>query len=125
METKLPLFVYGTLRENAPNYGLVQHLTRVNAKTRGTLYHLPAGYPALQLQGDRWVYGDLLGTPGEKLLRILDVYEGTHENLYQRVKVEVLVGLMRHQAWTYVMARPDRRKGVIIPSGRWQRANWT
>ncbi len=91
---------------------------------RGTLYHLPAGYPALKLEGDQWVHGELLHTPDERLLRILDLYEGVHERLFERVEAEALVGLVRHPVWVYVMRNPKTRGGILIPGGRWKRAGW-
>jgi len=124
LNSKKPLFVYGTLCSNGTQHGLVQHLSVVEAKTQGSLYHLPAGYPALKLGGEGWVYGELLSTPDASLLRVLDFYEGTHQGVYQRVATEVLVGLVRHEAWTYAMKHPERRKGQIIPGGRWRRASW-
>ena len=84
---------------------------------------MPAGYPALP----RW---HRLG-PRRVSLRarvptaqILDVYEGVHEGLYSRVHVDVIVGLVRHKAWTYVMKNPKKKGGHRIKGGRWRRANW-
>lgn len=118
------LFVYGTLLQEEANSGLVKHLDSIPAKVRGALYQMPAGYPALVLGGQDWVFGEYLSKPEDRLLDILDVYEGVHENLYQRVEVDVVVGLVRHHAWTYVMKHPKRKGGKHLKGGRWRRANW-
>ena len=118
------LFVYGTLCSGEAQHGLVQHLERSAAKVRGRLYQLPAGYPALKLGGTRWAYGELLSAPTGDLLRILDYYEGVDDKLFQRVRTEVLVGLVRHPAWVYTMPNADQRRGKLIPGGRWRRAGW-
>jgi len=124
LATNKSLFVYGTLRSGEAQHGLVAHLTATDAKTRGTLYHLSAGYPALQLKGESWVHGQILTAPDPRLLQILDVYEGVHEGLFQRVTTEALIGLVRHEVWVYAMKNPLRHKGKIIPGGRWRRAGW-
>lgn len=124
MATPKALFVYGTLRSGEAQHGLVQHLSSTNAKIQGSLYQLPAGYPALKLGGQQWVYGELLASPDERLLRILDLYEGVNERLFERVEAEVLVGLVRHHVWVYVMRNPKSRGGIPIPGGRWKRAGW-
>ena len=118
------LFVYGTLLPDEANGGLVKHLKSIPAKVRGDLYQMPAGYPALHLDGTDWVHGEYLFEPESRLLQILDVYEGVHEGLYSRVHVDVIVGLVRHKAWTYVMKNPKKKGGHRIKGGRWRRANW-
>ena len=118
------LFVYGTLLKDEANSGLVRHLSSLPAKVHGALYQMPAGYPAMVLGGQQWVHGEYLAEPDSRLLDILDVYEGVHENLYQRVPVDVVVGLVRHHAWTYIMKNPKRKGGKPIRGGRWRRANW-
>ena len=118
------LFVYGTLLQDEANGGLVKHLRFIPGKVRGALFQMPAGYPALTLGGTDWVHGQYLFEPEPRLLQILDVYEGVHERLYSRVYVDVVVGLVRHRAWTYVMKNPKKKGGTRIKGGRWQRANW-
>ena len=118
------LFVYGTLRTGEAQYGLVQHLDSIDAKVQGQLFQLPGGYPALKIGGKQWVHGELLSTPDDRLLRILDLYEGVHEGLFERVTTEVLVGLVRHEVWVYTMMNPRKKGGTLIPGGRWKRVGW-
>ena len=99
---------------------LLAGLRRVNATTRGTLWDLPAGYPALG-PGEGLVHGELVDPPDDRLLRALDGYEGVQEGLYRREAVDVTVGLRAVRAWAYVMDDPSRHGGRRLPHGRWKR----
>jgi len=114
------LFVYGTLQSGQPQGALLAACSRVPASTRGQLYALPAGYPALVPGGTDQVFGQLVEPVDERLLGVLDHYEGVAEGLYRRVEVEVDVGLRRQVAWTYVMDHPESRGGLRLPDGRWR-----
>jgi gamma-glutamylcyclotransferase (GGCT)/AIG2-like uncharacterized protein YtfP len=115
-----PLFVYGTLTSAAPQGALLAGYRRTPATVRGRLYDLPAGYPAVTLGGDGIVHGELVETPEDGKLLVLDAYEGVPEGLYRRVLAEVSVGLRRVQAWIYVMDAPEARGGRLVPTGRWK-----
>lgn len=114
-----PLFVYGTLLEGGPAAALVGPAPRRPATVRGTLYQLPAGYPALALRGNGLVHGELVELADPAVLRVLDHYEGVDDGLYQRVEVEAVVGLRRVPAWAWVQDDPRLRGGRPLPSGRW------
>lgn len=112
------VFVYGTL-QGGESQGALLRGPRRPAHVRGRLYHLPAGYPALQLQGDAPVYGELAEVPDPRVLAMLDTYEGVAEGLYERVLVNAIVGLTTVRAWAWVMDDPAARGGRPLPSGRW------
>jgi len=112
------LFVYGTLMAGQVQEGLLAGLSRVAASTRGTLWDLPAGYPALS-EGGGEVHGELVHGVDERRLALLDGYEGVDEGLYRRVEIEVRVGLRAEVAWAYVMDEPRRHGGRQVQSGRW------
>jgi len=114
------LFVYGTLRGGQPQGALLAGRTRTEASTRGTLWAMPAGYPALQLVGDGRVHGELVQPVDERILAVIDHFEGVDEGLYRRVKVDVDVGLRRFAAWAYVMDHPARRGARRLTDGRWR-----
>ncbi len=116
----MKLFVYGTLLGGAPQGALLAGRHRAKASVRGTLYALPAGYPALVLRGEGEVHGELIEGLDARLMALLDQYEGVAEGLYQRVQLDVDVGLHRERAWAYVMRAPERRGGREIPDGRWR-----
>ncbi|HMV70191.1 MAG TPA: gamma-glutamylcyclotransferase [Myxococcota bacterium] len=116
----LPLFVYGTLRSGGSQAHLLGPAARAEAWVQGTLWDLPAGYPALQLAGDGKVWGERVAPVGEALLSVLDVYEGVPEGLYQRVIVDLRAGGRVEPAWAWVMADPRVRHGRVLPSGRWR-----
>jgi gamma-glutamylcyclotransferase (GGCT)/AIG2-like uncharacterized protein YtfP len=111
------LFVYGTLRSGGGAAGLLHGCERVGTGTvAGTLYDLGA-YPALVLDGEGRVEGEVWRCPAEALAR-LDEYEGVPEGVYRRVAVQV----GGTDCWTYVAGptleprlTPERR----IRSGRW------
>lgn len=118
----LPLFVYGTLRTGEPQAALLGALPRVPAWVKGALYALPAGYPAMVLGAEGRVRGELVDAPEERLLRLLDRYEGVDEGLYRRVACEVHVGLRVVSGWTYAMEAARARTGRLVPDGRWRRS---
>lgn len=113
------LFVYGTLRSGERQAGLLGDRRRRPARVRGRLYRLDAGYPALVAADGGWVEGELIDDVDDRLLGLLDHYEGVAEGLFRRERVTVTLGLRTERAWTYVMSHPERRGGVLIPSGRW------
>lgn len=113
------LFVYGTLRSDAPRAGLLGNCPRERATVRGTLYALPAGYPAISLDGDTAVRGELVRDVPDALLRVLDLYEGVEDGLYRRVEVTALAGMHRVQCLAYVMDRPRDHGGRMLKSGFW------
>jgi gamma-glutamylcyclotransferase (GGCT)/AIG2-like uncharacterized protein YtfP len=115
-----PLFVYGTLMSAGDQAVLLSGLGRSSATTRGALYHLPAGYPALMLGPDGEVHGELVEAPEARLLALLDHYEGVAQGLYRRETIDVTVGLRRVKAWAYVMDRPESLGGKRLQSGRWR-----
>lgn len=117
----IQLFVYGTLMERASHGGLLaQACDRIAATTRGSLYHLPAGYPALCLVDRGFVHGELVTLPDAKIFVLLDQYEGVAEGLYTRQRVPVQAGLKNYRAWTYVMEDPQKdHNGRFLTSGRW------
>ena len=119
--TPLPLFVYGTLLAGQPQAALLGALRRRPAQVRGRLFQLPAGYPALVVEGaDGWVVGELVDAPPARVLALLDGYEGVDEGLFARVACEVRVGLRAERGWAYVMDPARARVGRLVASGRWQ-----
>lgn len=114
------VFVYGTLASGGAQAALLGPGRRVPARVRGALYELPAGYPALVLAGDALVHGELVEVEDPRRLALADRYEGVDEGLYQRVRVDVWVGLRAEPAWAWVMAPERAREGRLLPSGRWR-----
>ena len=118
----LPLFVYGTLRSDAPNAGLLGARPRERATVRGDLFALPMGYPAVRA-GEGTVHGELVHDIDASVLRVLDLYEDVDRGLYRRVEADALVGLQRVRCWLYVMDRPQDKGGRPVASGRWKVRN--
>lgn len=120
MSEALPLFLYGTLTAHGPMAGLVPSRVRRSATVRGSLWLLPAGYPALQTGGGQLVHGEITEPIPASRLAVLDAYEGVDDGLYARVVVSALpVGGRLVAAWAWVMADPRRHGARRLPSGRW------
>jgi gamma-glutamylcyclotransferase (GGCT)/AIG2-like uncharacterized protein YtfP len=95
------LFVYGTLKVDTGPTSYARHFDKVRlgskpATVKGVLYDM--GYfPGLILGGDKIVYGELHRySHFGKVIEIMDQIEGylgkgDPENLYNRVKVQVLM----------------------------------
>lgn len=116
------LFVYGTLLAGQPQGALLARFRRAPATLKASLFRLPAGYPAVRLDGGGTVHGELVEGVDERTLALLDHYEGVDEGLYTRLACDVVLGLRRHPAEVYAMGDPKARGGVPIPSGRWTAA---
>lgn len=121
-----PLFVYGTLMEQGAQSGLLGSCVRRPATMRGSLFSMPAGYPALRPDDAGVVHGELVDLDSEGLLAILDTYEGVHQGLYRRVVLPARVGIKPVPAWVYVMSEPEAKGGRPLSSGRWRsiRRRW-
>lgn len=116
----LPLFVYGTLATGGAAEAMIGRRRRGPASTVGRLFHLPAGYPAMQLGGVGRVFGEWVDPVPAARLVLLDEYEGVGEDLFQRVIVEVTTDGATFPAWAWVMEDPRSHGGVLVPSGRWR-----
>ena len=99
---------------------LLRARRRGPATTRGALFHLVAGYPALDPTGVGTVFGEWVDPVSDAQLSVLDLYEGVPEGLFQRVLVEVHAEGLMFEAWAWVMRDAAGRGGVPVPSGRWR-----
>lgn len=124
------LFVYGTLKPGERAFASLCEpfaIAAQAAQTRGRLYHLPLGYPAMTLEFG-WVQGVLLTFPTAQSLTAIDAFEDCHPNRpeigeYQRRLRAVydLNQLSLGQAWVYTMDL-DRVRclgGLWLPQGHW------
>ena len=127
----LRVFVYGTLKPGEANYEFYCASEVVEAKkawTRGELYSLPQGYPAMTTGNDK-VYGYLLSFNYSDVLSSLDELEDYHpqrpskENLYNRTQVEIfdLENNSLCCAWAYFMDFMIifQLKGIPQANGWW------
>jgi gamma-glutamylcyclotransferase (GGCT)/AIG2-like uncharacterized protein YtfP len=112
------LFVYGTLRRGAGASHLLAGCRLLGeASVTGRLYDVAGRYPALVLEGDGPVWGEVWAVP-DRVLAALDRYEGVGEGLFARVRVEA----GGSACWTYVAGpalRPRLRPEAALRSGRW------
>ena len=125
------IFVYGTLKPGEVNYSYfcaAQVIEATRVYTRGRLYHLPIGYPAMS-SGTSRVDGFLLVLANHDSLAILDRLEDYHpdkppqDNEYNRRKTQIyrLSGEPFGEAWGYFMVQKKIQQlgGVWLPSGWW------
>lgn len=126
------VFVYGSLRQGFWNFqrlldGKVNSI--ISGEIKGSLYHLPEGYPAA-IEGDGNVKGEVLELADDDLLVRLDSLEGYKEegqnNLYERKKVNVrLKGGKEISCWVYFYGKGNfqhlKEKGVLITDGDWKK----
>ena len=126
------VFVYGTLKPGEVNYqyyckGKVQ--AQSQAYTRGKLYSLAVGYPAMT-PGENKVHGALLTFDNFNILNSLDQLEDYQENRpaefneYYRILVPVYspTDKLLGQAWCYLMSveKIKQYNGIAIASGWWK-----
>lgn len=111
----LRIFVYGTLKPGECNFdsycsGKVRSCQM--ASTKGVLYDIPLGYPAM-VEEEGLTQGFLLEFDDQSALRKIDFLEGYDENLpleknlYTRKMVELLDSEQNSMgmAWTYFMTK--------------------
>lgn len=85
-----PLFVYGSLMRGQAAEGYLADRLVVPATTRGRLFRVPAGYPALVVDAaGQPIMGELVLDPTPGLFTVLDLYEGVATGLYRRELVRV------------------------------------
>lgn len=121
MNRRKNLFAYGTLKRGQPQGALLAGTRSTPAAIRGRLYRLPAGYPALVVDGAAgWVRGELFHDVDDRLWPLLDLYEGVAEGLFQRIDDHAVIGLRREPARLYVMTDPERHGGTLLPRGIWK-----
>jgi gamma-glutamylcyclotransferase (GGCT)/AIG2-like uncharacterized protein YtfP len=143
--TPTTIFVYGTLQPGYSPYATYcqphPHQTQ-SAIVYGQLYHLPLGYPALVVGGDRPVHGYCLRFADPNILTILDDYEqhdpialrATYPQLdadramadlaYDRQLITsfTLNGQSLGLSWVYSMTtiQVQQLKGIQLTNSHWQ-----
>jgi len=129
------IFVYGSLMEGFFNYNTYlkgKVISRKYARTKGILYHLiNKGYPAL-IEGEGYVYGELIEIKNFKeTLMDLDELENyfgdnNRNNEYNRVlrEIEVLEDGTKHKVFLYMYNCTNKEKmdkeNIRIPNGSWR-----
>ncbi len=122
--TESLLFAYGTLLSGGEDEGLLRGLRRWPARTRGRLYRMRAGYPALVMDpAAGWVEGELVALDGPGRLLVLDTLRGVGEGSYSREAIRVASRGRSADCWAYVMSAQQvrDRRGTRLKSSSWRR----
>lgn len=133
--SKLNVFVYGTLKPGEANFAAYcqgKIRSQIPAYTRGELYALPLGYPALT-EGKNKIQGVVLTLNDVSALENFDRLEGYQPNRaddlneYSRTMVTVYDASDRPigQAWAYQMTQEQIKQyqGMKVDSGCWTSEN--
>ncbi len=116
------VFVYGTLLPGEANFRWIAPMVagRQAGRTRGRLFHLSLGYPALVESETGWVRGELLrfNQPMEKVLEVCDRIEGYQPwNETASLFVRVVRQVEPHEgasveAWCYSLS-PAKHEALL------------
>ena len=132
-QASIRVFVYGTLKPGKSNYPIYcqgKTIAEIPAYTRGQLYHLLPGYPAMT-RGNNRVEGYLLIFSRSDILQSLDILEDYCEtkaanlNLYSRQQLPIYslsdepLGI----AWCYLMTleKITQFQGQLLNDYSWNR----
>ena len=119
------VFVYGTLRKHEHNHELLAapEAWAMQSRVRGRLYDTRCGYPAMVLDASCWTYGELYQVDNAQL-SVLDRLEGylgeEHDNLYNRVLVDVETDSGFETAYAYVFSQTQVRGLAEVELGDWR-----
>ena len=112
------IFVYGSLKRGYGNhnYFCKNMINCVPCTTKGTLYDTGYGFPALDLNGEQVVHGELITVPLDDL-PAFDYLEGV-PRLYQRNKIIIDIDGDKKESFVYTMncSKKGFRK---VESGNW------
>jgi len=114
------LFVYGTLKSNHGNNGLLRHSTLLGkAVTQAKFGLYRNGIPYMVDDEEKVnVIGELYKITDITLARC-DGLEG-HPDFYTRKKIKVKLGEESHVAWCYINNNIDRRKAIHLDDGEYK-----
>ncbi|SEQ56172.1 gamma-glutamylcyclotransferase family protein [Piscibacillus halophilus] len=118
------IFVYGTLRHNERNHGLLKDSTLISqqAWTAGRLIDTGHDYPALLLDSDELVYGEIYEVDDGVLAKVdeLEGYTGHPENdHYQRTERVVFSDFGEFNALLYYYPK-EVENAPEVPYGDWR-----
>lgn len=125
------LFVYGSMAEGMVHFEKIKDLiiSVVPAVARGTVYRLKVGYPAMVLNGQDFIQGNLVELKSSEMIwHLLDGFYGFNQqdpgkSLYLRESLNVMANDSLLAAWVYVL--PPEKVPVnaqVIDGGDWQTA---
>ena len=114
----IDIFVYGSLKRGYHNhdYFCQNMINCIQGTVIGQLYDTGYGFPALDLNGNNVIYGQLITIP-QCDLPAFDRLQGV-PHLYQRSKINVKIKDQTKQAFVYHIDC-KYRNFKIVSSGKW------
>lgn len=116
----IKIVCYGTLMTGECNHHYCRHAVSIKRCTfKGTLYDTGLGYPAVQLNGESDVCGELIEVPAADWtdIDVLEDYPGE----YDRKEIEVAPeGGGFDKGWVYFMDKLPEQ-ATLIPGGNWKK----
>jgi len=124
------VFCYGTLRLNHGNYrgriepyilrGEAKHVGKICTEPKFTMHGKRASFPAVTLNGETAIVGDLFEIESEECLKGLDYLEGHYgkdnpKNFYNTTEIET-----EHGPATMYILDNVRDENNVINSGDWE-----
>ncbi|WP_194841303.1 gamma-glutamylcyclotransferase [Salinibacillus xinjiangensis] len=125
MEKSVYVFVYGTLLNNERNHQLLHNARCIALQswTYGELYDTGYGYPALVVNGDDRVYGEIYEVNGVVLKQLdqLEGYTGKAEsNHYDRITQTIYTDFGTYDAYIYIYTPSQITNQYRLPFGDWR-----
>lgn len=130
MNNKL-LFVYGSMTEGMVHFEKIKDfiVSIKPAFAKGSVYRMKVGFPAMSLNGQDTIRGQLLELNVSDLMwHILDGFFGFNsqepsKSLFLKEYIYVMCGDQMHQAWVYVLNNEKNNQQMqLIEGGDWENA---
>jgi gamma-glutamylcyclotransferase (GGCT)/AIG2-like uncharacterized protein YtfP len=130
MSNKL-LFVYGSLTEGMVHFGKIKDFIKSikPAFAKGSVYRMKVGFPAMSIQGQDTIRGQLLELEVSEIMwHLLDGFFGFNSQdpskcIFTKEYIYVMVGDQMTQAWAYVLNNEKCNSQMqVIDGGDWESA---
>lgn len=130
MNNKL-LFVYGSLTEGMVHFGKIRDFIKSvrPAFAKGSVYRMKVGFPAMALDGQDTIRGQLLELEASDLMwHLLDGFFGFNsqdpsKSIFLKECIYIMVGDQMMQAWAYVLNKEKCNNQMqFIEGGDWEGA---
>ena len=110
------VFVCGTLKRGGYLNGYMGGSTFLHEDTiKGTMHNMRSAYPAIRLEGDGTIHGEVWDVPNKDMVT-LDMVEGVDMGLYRRAETTTIT---RRKKVVVYEALDWAKEFPVVPSGMW------